>query len=138
MLPGFLARQVVADYRRGQAFVGDHAVLDGMADVDNVVGLTVGLRRSGPLVPFLDDLLVEDADLAYHQEPHVLHYVVGEGLVADVVAIDVQAEILPLDATPVGEVHLEVEPDPLFGVPPGAYDHLELRPRSQPLPAAGA
>ena len=43
-----------------------------------------------------DNLLVEDAYLLYHQQPHVL-------------AFYVEPEVLSLQATAVGEVHLKIE-----------------------------
>ena len=66
-----------------------------------------------------DDLLVEDAHWADHQQPHVGHEVVGQLPVGDVGAGDVQAEVLALDAAAVREVDLEVESDSLVhvGVP---------------------
>jgi hypothetical protein len=72
-------------------------------------------RRLGPLVPLGDDLLVEDAHLLHHQQPHVLHYLSCQLLLGDVLTFYVEPETLPLQAAPVGEVHLEVELHPLVG-----------------------
>src|SRR5215218_2717619 len=69
-------------------------------------------RRLGPLVPLGDDLLVEDAHLLRHEQPHVLHNVSCQLLLGDVLAFYVEPEVLSLQASPVGEVHLEVELHP--------------------------
>jgi hypothetical protein len=47
--------------------------------------------------------------------PHVPDDVVDQGIVADVVALDVETEALPLKTAPVGELDLEVELDSPLG-----------------------
>jgi hypothetical protein len=69
-------------------------------------------RRSrwiNPLVVLGDNLLVEDAYLFHHKQPHVLQDLACLLLLADVLAFYVEPEVLPLQATSVGEDHLEIE-----------------------------
>jgi hypothetical protein len=56
-------------------------------------------------VPLSDYLLVEDAYLLHHEEPHVLHDVSCQLLLGDVLTFYVEPEVLPLEAASVGEVH---------------------------------
>src|SRR5215213_11156478 len=70
------------------------------------------LRRINPLVVLGDNLLVEDAYLFHHQQPHVLDDVACQLLLGDVLAFYVEPEVLALQATAVGEVHLEIELHP--------------------------
>src|SRR5215204_2696130 len=65
-----------------------------------------GLSTINPLVVLSDNLLVEDAYLFHHQQPHVLHDVACQLLLGDVLPFDVEPEVLPLQAASVGEVHL--------------------------------
>jgi len=104
---------MVADQGRRQALVGDHAVLDGVAEVDEALrgGSWLSGRGGAALVAFADDLLVEDAHLADHQQAQVAHDISGELGVGDAFALDVEAEALALDAAAVGEVDFEVELD---------------------------
>ena len=83
-----------------------------MAEVDQrpVVGRTALRYGAGrALVALADDPLVEDADIADHEQPQVTHHVGRELLVGDLLAVDVEAEALALDAAAVGELDLEVE-----------------------------
>src|SRR5215218_8550939 len=70
---------------------------------------TKRLRTINPLVVLGDNLLVEDAYLFHHQQPHLLDDVACQLLLGDVLAFYVEPEVLPLQATAVGEVHLEIE-----------------------------
>src|SRR5215211_3901188 len=70
------------------------------------------LRRINPFVVLGDNLLVEDAYLFHHQQPHVLDDVACQLLLGDVLAFYVEPEVLALQATAVGEVHLEIELHP--------------------------
>jgi uncharacterized membrane protein len=79
------------------------------------------LRRINPLVVLGDNLLVEDAYLFHHQQPHVLDDVACQLLLGDVLAFYVEPEVLPLQATSVGEVHLEIE---LHSSVRGVFVHL--------------
>ena len=104
---------------RGQALVGDHAVLDGVADVDQAAhGGAVGCsrRRGGTLVLFGEDAFVADGDVADHQEVEVAHGGVGEGGIIDGVAGDVEAEALAMEVAAVAEVDVEVELDTVLGM----------------------
>src|SRR5215207_4767529 len=67
------------------------------------------LRTINPLVVLGDNLLVEDAYLFHHQQPHVLDDVTFQLLLGDFLAFYVEPEVLPLQSTAIGEVHLEIE-----------------------------
>jgi len=79
--------------------------------------MTIAIRSnascSAALVRLLDDPLPDDADLADHQEAHVADDVVGELGVTDVVAVDIEAELLALQAAAIREIDLEIEDDTL-------------------------
>jgi hypothetical protein len=47
-------------------------------------------------VALSDDPLFQDPHLLHHQQPHVSNDVGGELVVLDVVAVDVEPEVLPL------------------------------------------
>ena len=64
-------------------------------------------------MPLVDDLLIQDADLSYHQQAKVLDDVFGQRLIVDVVCIDIQTESLPLNSTAVREIDFKVEANPL-------------------------
>src|SRR5690606_3501301 len=66
------------------------------------------------LVGLVDDALVADADRTDHQQAQVAHDVVGQRAVPDVVAMQIQAEILALQTAAVAEVDFEIEHDPLL------------------------
>src|SRR5215218_9781024 len=67
------------------------------------------LKKDQPACVLGDNLLVEDAYLFHHQQPHLLDDVACQLLLGDVLAFYVEPEVLPLQATAVGEVHLEIE-----------------------------
>jgi hypothetical protein len=105
--PRFCAAEVVADDRGGEAFVCYQAVLDGMAQVDEQ-------RPARSIHGFAfvwlgQDLFVEDLRLADHKQPHVCYDVVGQGLIADVVAGNVQAESFSFYPAAIGKENLKVE-----------------------------
>jgi hypothetical protein len=107
-----LAAEEVAHGRGRQAGVGDHPVLDDMAEIDPgpaVGGRGTELAASRALVALAKDPLVEDPHLPDHEQPQVAHDVGGQLVVVDVVAVDVEAKALPLDPPAVGEAHYEVE-----------------------------
>jgi len=83
-----------------------------VTEVDEVHGGT-GFRRrvetAGALVRLLDDVFVEDASLLDHEQAQVLHDQIRENAVVDVLTVDVQAEVLTLDAAAIPESNLEVE-----------------------------
>jgi ligand-binding SRPBCC domain-containing protein len=100
------AAQVVADQRRWQAFVGDQAIDNRVAQVD--------VSSRSPFVALEDQLLVENTDLADHEETEVLDEVVGKLPIGDVIALNVEAKRLPLDSTAVGEIDLEIKLHPFI------------------------
>ena len=115
-LARLLARQVIANEGGRQSLVGDHAVLDHMAQIYHAGaiawGSAVGLGR--PLMPLIDNSLVEDADLADHEKPQVLDDIGRQRIVRYVVVLDIETEILPLEAAAIGKINLEVETNPLI------------------------
>jgi hypothetical protein len=62
-------------------------------------------------VGLAQDPLVEDANVADHQQPQVRHDEVAEVAAGDVIALDVEPEALAPERPAVGEVELEVEFD---------------------------
>ena len=79
-----------------------------LRSIDARVRIAVAIGDAA-LVRLGDDRLVADAHGADHQQAQVAHDVVGERLVCDVVAVDVEAERIAAKAAAVGEVDLEVE-----------------------------
>jgi hypothetical protein len=83
---------------------GDHPVLDDVAEVDPTPPVAhCGVRGEprGALVTLTKDALVENPNLANHQEAQVTDEVSGELVVGDVLAVDVEPKALPLEPAPV-------------------------------------
>src|SRR3546814_17751834 len=72
--------------------------------------------RLPALVRFDDDALVEDPRRADHQQAQVADDVVDQFGIADVVALDVEPEVVPAQATTVGELDLEIEHRPILRI----------------------
>jgi hypothetical protein len=83
-----------------------------VAQVDpSAFGAARGSIGCGTLVRFGEHHLVEDARARHHQQPQVAHDQVGKRGIVDVVAIDVEAEIITLQAAAIAEFDLEIEAD---------------------------
>ena len=65
-------------------------------------------------VRFCEYDLIEYPRPANHQQAHIADDIIREGFVGYIIAVDVQSEILPLDAAAVCEFDLEVKFYPLF------------------------
>jgi hypothetical protein len=61
------------------------------------------------LMGLVDDLFVEDLDGADHEEAQVADDVIGEGGIGNIVAVNIKAEVLALEAAAVGELEFKVE-----------------------------
>ena len=85
---------MVANERRRQSLVGDHAVFDDMAEINaSCVHCSFKRRRTtATLVRFVDDLLVENAHAADHQQSQIADDQIGECAVIDLIAGDVEAK----------------------------------------------
>jgi len=53
--------------------------------------------RGRTLVWFTDDLLIEDANMTDHEQLEIPHDKVRKFLIVDIFALDVEAEVLPLN-----------------------------------------
>jgi len=94
------------------------AVPNRMTEVDQVATRCTLLDHCGtgaPLVPLVDDLPIQDADLSYHQQAEILDDVFGQRLIVDAVCIDIQTESLPLYSPAVRKIDFEVEANSLVG-----------------------
>src|SRR4051794_4776307 len=63
---------------------------------------------------FFDDALVQDANFFDHQQAHIPHDIRRKFGIADFVTLNIEAELLPLDATFVGKIDFKVEYDALL------------------------
>ena len=110
----FGATQVIADQRRRQSLVRDHAVFDRVAEIDETRAICSGARDDAALVRLIEDCLVADAHRADHQEAEVAHETIGKRFVGDVLAVDVEPESAAGKAAAVREIDLEIELDAFF------------------------
>src|SRR6185312_1181553 len=92
------------------------------------------LHLDRTLVRLGNDALVEDAHAADHQQPQVAHDVIGECLIVDVVAVDVETKSLTLDAAAIGKFDFEVKTSPpvVAGVAHGTIPPEWMRPLCLP------
>src|SRR6266403_1418733 len=111
-------RNMIADDRRRQALVGNHAVLDRVAQVNEA-----NVRREQPssifrpglpLVLLFDNLFVQDVDLPDHQEAQIADEVGSQVIVGYCVNIDVEAKPLALKSAPIRKLHGEIKGDALI------------------------
>lgn len=58
---------------------------------------------------FFNNPLVADPHCTNHQQAHVAHDVVDQLGIGNILAVDIQTELLPLQASTVAEVDLEIE-----------------------------
>ena len=125
-----LPRQERVDLGNGQTGIGCHPLGDRVAQVHEPPlrhRRRGGRRRAeSALVRLLDEPAIADPNAGHHQQPQVAHDGIGDPLVRDVRARDVEPEILALQPATVGELDLEIEGDPVI-------DHRDL-PRGRSLP----
>lgn len=106
VLPG----QVVADLRAGQSWVGHHAVLDRVAQIDD--GPAIRYRHidaARALVRLRHDPYPMEVDGTHHQQAKVAHKLRRERTLVDVRTSNVQPEIAHRQRAAVGECDLRVE-----------------------------
>src|ERR1700722_363935 len=107
---------MIADDRHGPTPVSDHAVFDRVAQVnDTHVGFDEAriLKPGLPFVLLVDNLLVQNIELANHQETQILNDVGSQVCVRNCVAVNIKSKPLTLKPTPVGKLKCEIESDAL-------------------------
>ena len=57
------------------------------------------------LMLLLDNLFIQDMDAANHEQAHILHNIISQFLVGDGLSGNIQAKILPLDASAIGKFY---------------------------------
>src|SRR5215471_20237920 len=99
LLRRFSAHEIT-NQRSREPLIGNHAVFNGMAQVHQMALLfprSWERLRGRTLVWFTDDLLIEDANLIDHEQSEISNDEIGKLPIVDVIAVDVEAEVLPLN-----------------------------------------
>ena len=95
---------MIADDRHWQILVGNHAVFDCVAQVNDVnvrLDNTSIFRPGFPLVLLFDNLFVQNIDLPDHQEAQISDDVGGQVIVGNGVTIDVESKSQAASTRPV-------------------------------------
>src|SRR5262249_39076671 len=69
------------------------------------------LFQRHPLMLFDNDFFSQNANLLYHQQAQIADNICRQRFIGDIASCYIEAEILALDTTPIGEIDLEVEFD---------------------------
>src|SRR3546814_8744019 len=101
VLARLLAAEVVAHLHCRKAGIRHQSVFDDVTQIDMAPATCPPGFRLPALVRFDDDALVEDPRRADHQQAQVADDVVDQFGIADVVALDVEPEVVPAQATTV-------------------------------------